>query len=62
MTNLITIPVFQHLVFTHSPEIMGVFLESNLHYALVMCEYRLMTVAEIKAPDFDIFVRRAGHN
>lgn len=61
-TDLVTIPIFQHLVLAHGPEVMGSFLESNLHDTLLMGKYRFVAVSEIKPPDFYVLVRRAGHN
>ena len=59
---LVPIPVFQHFVFTGSPEIVRVFLEGNLHHTFLMCENRFVTISKIKPPYFDIFVRRTGDN
>ena len=59
-TNLVTIPIFQHLVFAHSPEVVGLVLKCNLHDTLIVRKYRLVAVAEVKTPDFDILIRRAG--
>ena len=38
-TDLVTIPIFQHLVLAHGPEVMGPFLESNLHDTLFVGKY-----------------------
>ena len=59
---LVSIPVFQHLVFTDSPEIVRVLLEGNLHNTFLMRKNRFMTVSEIKPPYFDILIGRTGDN
>lgn len=70
-TYLVTVPVLEELVLAHGPEVVRrlgvalarvVALERDLHHALVVCEERLVAVAEVEAPDFDILVRRARHN
>lgn len=37
--HLVTVPIFEHLVLPHRPEIVRVVLESHLHNALVMGKY-----------------------
>lgn len=41
---------------------MGVLLERNLHYALVVRKYGFVAVAKVEAPDLDIFIGGTGHN
>ncbi len=36
--------------------------ERHLHHAVVMRKYGLMAVAEIEAPDLDVFVSGRCHN
>lgn len=72
--KLISIPILQHLVLADRPEVVRllagvvllhvagvVLLEGDLHDGVVVCEERLVAVAEVEAPDFDVFVGGAGY-
>lgn len=57
LANLVSIPIFQHFVFSYSPEVVTVFLEKHLHNTFFVSKDRLVTISEIEAPDFDVLVR-----
>lgn len=59
---LVAVPIFQHTVLSYRPEVVAILLKGHLHDALVMREYRFMTIAEIQAPYLDIFVGGTSHN
>ena len=46
-TYLVTVPVLEHLVLAHCPEIMTLMLERNLHNAIIMREYRPVTISKV---------------
>ena len=60
--HLISIPIFEHLIFPHRPEVMRTFLKCHLHNTLVMRKNGLVTVTKIESPDFDVFVRRTRYD
>lgn len=68
---LVAVPVLDHLIFAHCPEVMRrlgvkvphvVILKGNLHHTSVMREDRAVAVAEVEAPYLYVLVRRAGHD
>ena len=61
-TYLITIPILKKLILSDCPKIMTFLFERHLHHAVVMRKYRLMAVAKIETPDFDVFVSGRRHD
>ena len=63
---LVTVPIFQELVFANRPEIVCLFrlihltyivlLKRDLHDTLVMREDRLVAVAEVEAPYLHVLI------
>lgn len=61
-TDLVSIPVFHHLVFANCPKVMGLFLKRDLHNRFIVREYGFVTVTKIETPDLNVLVGRTCHD
>jgi hypothetical protein len=61
-TDLVAIPILEHLVLAHSPKVVRVLLERDLHDAVLVGKQRAVAIPEIEPPDLDVLVRRTRYD
>jgi hypothetical protein len=64
ITNLVSVPVFHHLVLPYGPEVVTslLLLEGYLHHTLLMGKQAFVAISKVKSPYFDVLVRGTGDN
>lgn len=59
---LVSIPIFEHFILAYRPKVVCIALESHLHYAVLVCKQRFVTVPKVETPYLDVLVGGASYD